>query len=39
MLFRVLSLAILIIFYGIYFTKMFVQKKQGIQTRQIGKCR
>lgn len=39
MLFKVLSLAILIIFYGIYFTKMFVQKKQGIQTRQIGKCR
>lgn len=39
MLFKVLSLVILIVFYGIYFTKMFVQKRQGIQTRQIGKCR
>ena len=39
MLFKVLSLVILIVFYGIYFTKVFVQKRQGIQTRQIGKCR
>ncbi|MEE1019587.1 MAG: isoprenylcysteine carboxylmethyltransferase family protein [Acutalibacteraceae bacterium] len=39
MLFKVLSLVILIVFYGIYFTKMFVQKRQGIRTRQIGKCK
>lgn len=35
--FFVLGLVVLAIFYGIYFTKMFVQKKHGIQTRQIGK--
>mgnify|MGYP004639768661 CR=1 FL=1 len=35
--FFALGLAVLAIFYGIYFTKMFVQKKHGIQTRQIGK--
>lgn len=39
MLFRVLSFVILIVFYGIYFAKMYVQKRQGIQTRQIGKCK
>lgn len=39
MLFRVLSFVILIVFYGIYFAKMYVQKMQGIQTRQIGKCK
>lgn len=37
MLFRVLALAILLVFYGIYFIKMLVQKRQGIRTRQIGK--
>ena len=31
------SLLILVIFYGIYFGKMYAQKQQGIQTRQIGK--
>lgn len=35
--FFALGLVVLAIFYGIYFTKMFVQKKHGIQTRQIGK--
>lgn len=39
MLFKIFSLLILILFYGIYFTKMYVQKKKGIQTRQIGKCK
>ena len=37
LLFFVLGLVVLAFFYGIYFTKMFVQKKHGIQTRQIGK--
>lgn len=35
--FFVLGLVVLAFFYGIYFTKMLVQKKHGIQTRQIGK--
>lgn len=35
--FFVPGLVVLAFFYGIYFTKMFVQKKHGIQTRQIGK--
>lgn len=37
LLFVILALIILIVFYGIYFTKKLIQKKQGIQTRQIGK--
>lgn len=32
----VLSLLILIFFYGIYFIKMFLQRKKGIKTNQIG---
>lgn len=32
-----LALLVLALFYGIYFTKMLVQKKHGIQTSQIGK--
>ena len=32
-----ISIATLIVFYGCYFIKMFHQKKQGIQTDQIGK--
>lgn len=39
MLFKVLSLVILIVFYGIYFAKMYAQKRHGIRTRQIGKCK
>ena len=31
------ALLVLALFYGIYFTKMLVQKKHGIQTSQIGK--
>lgn len=34
--FRFLSLLILIVFYSIYFTKMFIQKSKGIKTNQIG---
>lgn len=32
-----LALLILAVFYGIYFTKMLIQKHRGIQTHQIGK--
>ncbi len=35
--FKLVSIAALIIFYGCYFVKMLCQKKQGIQTDQIGK--
>ena len=35
--FKLISIASLIAFYGCYFVKMFHQKKQGIQTDQIGK--
>lgn len=34
--FGIIALAIIFIFYLIYFTKMFIQKKQGIKTNQIG---
>ena len=37
MLFRSISIASIIAFYGCYFLKMFHQKRQGIQTDQIGK--
>ena len=37
MWFKMISIATLIVFYGCYFIKMFHQKKQGIQTDQIGK--
>lgn len=30
------SLLILIVFYSIYFVKMFTQKREGIKTNQIG---
>lgn len=32
-----LALLVLAVFYGIYFTKKLVQKRHGIQTRQIGR--
>lgn len=32
-----LAVIVLIIFYGIYFTKQLAQKRRGIQTRQIGR--
>ena len=35
--FKLISIASIIAFYGCYFLKMFHQKKQGIQTDQIGK--
>lgn len=31
------ALLVLVIFYGIYFTKKLAQKRRGIQTRQIGR--
>lgn len=35
--YHLLALLVLAGFYGIYFTKMLIQKKQGIQTHQIGR--
>jgi len=35
--FKLISIASIIAFYGCYFLKMFHQKRQGIQTDQIGK--
>ena len=35
--FKLISIAALVAFYGCYFIKMFRQKKQGIQTDQMGK--
>ena len=32
-----LALIVLAVFYGIYFGKMLVQKRQGIRTHQIGR--
>lgn len=37
MIFKIISIATLIVFYGCYFAKMIRQKKQGIQTDQLGK--
>ncbi len=37
MAFQIIGILILLAFYGCYFIKMFRQKKQGIQTDQIGK--
>lgn len=34
---NVLALIVLTVFYGIYFTKMLIQKGQGTQTHQIGR--
>ena len=34
-----LALLVLVIFYGIYFAKMLVPKRQGVQTRQIGRVK
>ena len=34
-----LVLLVLVIFYGIYFAKMLAQRRQGIQTRQIGRVK
>lgn len=37
MIFQILAIMILLVFYGCYFTKMYSQKKKGIQTDHIGK--
>ena len=37
MIFQLLAAALLLAFYGCYFGKMLLQKRQGIQTDQIGK--
>ena len=37
MVFQIAAIIILLLFYGCYFGKMFLQKKKGIQTDQIGK--
>lgn len=34
-----LALLVLVIFYGIYFAKMLAQRRQGVQTRQIGRVK
>lgn len=39
MIFKIFALLIILLFYSIYFSKMMIQKKQGIETRQIGKCK
>lgn len=35
--YALLALIVLVVFYGIYFTKMLLQKRQGIRTHQIGR--
>lgn len=35
--YSILALAVLAVFYGIYFTKMLIQKRHGIRTNQIGR--
>ena len=37
MLYRIMAMLVLILFYVTYFLKALIQKRQGIQTRQIGK--
>lgn len=37
MLFKISALIIMLVFYACYFSKMIMQKKQGIQTDQLGK--
>ncbi|MCM1427909.1 MAG: isoprenylcysteine carboxylmethyltransferase family protein [Eubacterium sp.] len=37
MLFQIAAIIILVLFYGCYLYKMFMQKKSGIQTDQMGK--
>lgn len=35
--YNLLALSVLAVFYGIYFTKMLIQKRKGIHTHQIGR--
>lgn len=37
MIYKIFALLIMALFYSIYFGKMFIQKRQGIKTRQLGK--
>ncbi len=37
MIFQIIALSVLAVFYGCYFAKMLSQRKQGIQTDQMGK--
>lgn len=37
--FSAFALAVMAIFYGIYFAKMLMQKRRGIKTRQIGRVK
>ena len=37
MVYQIIAIFIMISFYGCYFFKMFLQKRQGIQTDQLGK--
>ena len=37
MIFKIFGLMILLCFYGTYFIKMFLQKRQGIKTNHLGK--
>lgn len=35
--YRIAAIIVLAVFYGIYFAKMLVQRRHGIETRQIGR--
>lgn len=37
--YRIAAIIVLAVFYGIYFAKMLVQRRHGIETRQIGRCK
>lgn len=37
MVYQIIAISLMIAFYGIYFIKLFNQRKRGIQTNQIGK--
>lgn len=37
MIFEIFALLIMILFYSVYYGKMIIQKRQGIETRQLGK--
>lgn len=37
MLYQIIAAALLLAFYGCYFGKMLLQRRQGIQTDQMGK--
>ncbi len=37
MIYQIIAISLMIAFYGIYFIKLFNQRKRGIQTNQLGK--